>query len=417
MEKIKKGSFPLPQCCFGLSILMLVTTGCGTLPPRPAFQVPAAGASSGLYRGIYHVHTRYSKDSKTTVRDVIQDARKVGLDFVLVADRDSFQAREDYQKVQASSQDPVLLFGLETGMSQGSLVALGLKDLPPENLKNKNRIEWILKQGGSIFLSHPNPESLSWSSWKELRASGLEIYNFSDDYESSSAWLHGLSAMVRSPKSLLKAQLRTPYTELLLWDQKLKGEKVPAVASIDAPFEAGFLQRSRGPRILKYQAVTTYLFAEKRDPEMLTQGLMRGKTFFAFEVLGFARDFSMNLWEGNDSFGIGSEVPFKKGQEIRIHVPQSAEIRLIHNGQIVQRIRRSELVFLVQAQGAYRVEVYLKGKLWIFTNPLYVGPPAPKESESMTDDEDKKTLSENSKVAEPLEKSAAIQRPEKGAHA
>ena len=50
----------------------------------------------------------------------------------------------------------------------------------------------------------------------------------------------------------------------------------------------------------------------------------------------------------------------------------AADIRLIHNGEIIAQNTGTVLEYKNQATGYYRVEAYREGELWIASNPIYV---------------------------------------------
>ena len=60
--------------------------------------------------------------------------------------------------------------------------------------------------------------------------------------------------------------------------------------------------------------------------------------------------------------------------------PKTAEIRLIHNGKIVKQALDQMLEYETQELGYYRSEVYVDGKLWIVSNPIYIENRAEKEA-------------------------------------
>ena len=51
---------------------------------------------------------------------------------------------------------------------------------------------------------------------------------------------------------------------------------------------------------------------------------------------------------------------------------KNGDISLIHNGRKISSIRGNEGDFIVSKKGQYRVEVYLNGKAWIFSNHIRI---------------------------------------------
>ena len=71
---------------------------------------------------------------------------------------------------------------------------------------------------------------------------------------------------------------------------------------------------------------------------------------------------------------MGDKVQQTSKVKLKIFVPSSnAEIKLIRNGRIIESWEDQEVSFNVNSKGVYRVEVYLNGKAWIFSNHIRIG--------------------------------------------
>ena len=58
--------------------------------------------------------------------------------------------------------------------------------------------------------------------------------------------------------------------------------------------------------------------------------------------------------------------------EISVKSPGDALLKLIRNGNILKETYHHELKSKVTEPGVYRIEAYLKGRPWVYTNPIYV---------------------------------------------
>ena len=113
--------------------------------------------------------------------------------------------------------------------------------------------------------------------------------------------------------------------------------------------------------------------APKLNQKSIAYALAHGHSFIAFEARGIAEKFSFLAKTKEGSLGIGAHPLFKPPIMLSVKVPQAAEIHLISNGEIVRKVKEvSRLDFYARTPGAYRVEVYRKGKIWIVSNPIYV---------------------------------------------
>ena len=122
-----------------------------------------------------------------------------------------------------------------------------------------------------------------------------------------------------------------------------------------------------------------YVLANEFKEETLVKSMGDGKTFSAFEIYGLAQDFSFSGSAENESYGLGDSIHAKSPIRFTVKAPKTAEIRLIHNGKIVKQALDQMLEYETQELGYYRSEVYVDGKLWIVSNPIYIENRAEKE--------------------------------------
>ena len=70
---------------------------------------------------------------------------------------------------------------------------------------------------------------------------------------------------------------------------------------------------------------------------------------------------------------MGENVKFNPIIRLRVILPNiSGTIKLIRNGRKVDEIENIDAEFRIQIPGAYRIEVYLDGKAWIFSNHIRI---------------------------------------------
>ena len=80
--------------------------------------------------------------------------------------------------------------------------------------------------------------------------------------------------------------------------------------------------------------------------------------------------------------GMGDQIGFEDGLIVRAHVPRSAHIRLLRDGQVAAQAHGYQLHHAVPGPGVYRVEVHrdagrrsvlrVRPQVWILSNPIYV---------------------------------------------
>ena len=135
-----------------------------------------------------HIHSIYSKDATTTVRAILKQAADVGLDVIAVTDHD--EIRGGFEAQQMAPQYGIeVIPGAEVSTSDGHLVALFIKTLPPAGMSIIDTLLNIGEQGGIAIAPHPFnnlPNSLNLEAVlgalhhpiAKGPLKGIETYNF-----------------------------------------------------------------------------------------------------------------------------------------------------------------------------------------------------------------------------------------------
>lgn len=98
-----------------------------------------------------HVHTRYSGDSLTTLRDVLRWAERRSMDAVAITDHDTIEGARLLARMSAL---PIIV-GEEILTSQGEIIGLFLKETIPPGLSPAETVRHIREQGGVVYIPHP----------------------------------------------------------------------------------------------------------------------------------------------------------------------------------------------------------------------------------------------------------------------
>ena len=93
------------------------------------------------------------------------------------------------------------------------------------------------------------------------------------------------------------------------------------------------------------------------------KAIKEAKLFGEVAVLASSKD---------KNYGPGDLITTKLPISLTTKTPKESNIRLIHNGEVIQQNHGKTLERTVSEPGYYRVEVYVGGKLWIVSNPIYV---------------------------------------------
>jgi predicted metal-dependent phosphoesterase TrpH len=126
----------------------------------------------------FHCHTIYSKDSLVTPRQLVDTARRIGIDRLIVTDHNRLGGAMEAKKL-----DPELIIpGEEILTTRGELLAAFVTEEIPAGLEPREVIRRLRAQEAFISVSHPLDR---WRGWR--REDLLEIIPFVDAIETFNA--------------------------------------------------------------------------------------------------------------------------------------------------------------------------------------------------------------------------------------
>lgn len=127
-----------------------------------------------------HIHTNYSKDGMSQIKDIVSIAQKKGMDAIAVTDHNSIKAWPEAIKVSKQLNFPIIL-GDEINSKQGEVIGLFLKEkIEGDHKEARFVMEEIKKQGGLVIIPHPFHGRLSFKDdlYKYINLiDGIEVIN------------------------------------------------------------------------------------------------------------------------------------------------------------------------------------------------------------------------------------------------
>ena len=403
-------------------------------PPPAARPDTRGGMTLGVPRfydsaGALHIHSTYS-DGAGTVGEIGEAANRAGLDFLVLCDHSSLQARTDGQNGWRGRT--LVLIGTEVTTDTGHLLAL---DVPDEFLPAPHEAvaaqQAITRSGGVGFVALPCDLKDHWRDFGRLQEGiGLEVFNLSAIARTkinlpalAEVWRRYHSRRPQRAFDLVSAR---PAPELRLWDRLmappapgLPARRVVGIASLDAHAVMKFARRSypfptyeETFRTLRTHLVTAQPLsygemsaarraaAQEKDEALVHGALGAGHCYMAYDNYADATGFIFEagpLEPGPDRPPLalmGDALPFPAGAEagtaaflLTAQAPRTRSlVRLYKDGRLAAAARGGRLEYAVREPGVYRVEVFLYkrrlgslclgAKPWIFSNPIYVQPAA-----------------------------------------
>lgn len=128
-----------------------------------------------------HTHSELSYDGRDPVDMLLEQARAVGLDALVVTDHDEFAASREAADM-APDYGLVGIPGMEVTSEAGHVLAIGIEEQVPSNLPFVETVDAIHERGGIAIVPHPFQKSRSGVaanvSTDALRqADAIEVYN------------------------------------------------------------------------------------------------------------------------------------------------------------------------------------------------------------------------------------------------
>ena len=318
-----------------------------------------------VFRGVSHVHTEFSHDSTASLDFVVEKAKENDLDFVIVTDHNSMKGKKAYEKMKHPDH-PLMIFGEEISTRDGHLISLGTGRHLSKELPSQVLIDKIHARGGYAILAHPFMPKKPWTNWEVHGWDGFEVCNGADAFAADPVDLV-VRSFYEKPKKILNPMQKIPEKNFSFWDDHLKERPIIAVGGSDA-----HLRDSAKNFTIALQFVTLYALAEQLNEKEIVKAVGSGKVFMVFETRGKAPDFSFWAESQDKTFVMGETLQPAAEISFHVHLPASAKIQLVRDGSIVADEEAQDLVFPTREPGAYRVEVYRDGDLWIFSNPIYL---------------------------------------------
>jgi hypothetical protein len=327
----------------------------------------APAAQAGL-RGAYHVHTTAS-DGRGSLPEVVQAARDAGLDFVVVTDH-NVRAPE-----RAAYVDRVLVVpATEVSTPYGHVVALDVPRALTREERDRDALGTIAALGGQAVLAHPFHPRRPFTGWGRGPWRGFEIVS------NDTAWHRVLSD--RAAGKIVRAAAALP------WDGAgavlaLSDDPADELARFDA--ERGAARASGGPRVLLCSADAHGYPGYRAAFEAFS---MRVPVERSGDADTDARAVTAALLDGSAACVFDGVAPAGR---VRLLRPDDASIALSLGAPPDPRARFSLLrdgrpagALVPGADGAafrcdgpcppgdYRVEAWIEGRPWIFTNPVRI---------------------------------------------
>ncbi|WMJ76024.1 MULTISPECIES: PHP domain-containing protein [unclassified Sedimentibacter] len=135
-----------------------------------------------------HVHEcTFSKDSKNSLEEIVESAKRKGLDGVCITDHDSMGLKETAEKYSKEVNFPIFV-GVEVLTNQGDILAFGIDRIPDKKLDAQQFIDYVKELNGVCFSAHPfrnNNRGLEENLLSVNGLDGIEVLNGNTDLQAN----------------------------------------------------------------------------------------------------------------------------------------------------------------------------------------------------------------------------------------
>ncbi len=347
------------------------------------------------YAGVIHLHSAYSFDGRTPVAEILAAANKSGIDFLLLTDHGTLQARSDGW--EGWHGRTLLIVGEEVAPRFNHLLAFQLPgslisaEDPPECLPPQAYLDRIRTRGGIGFIAHPDHEGSAlfhvkqypWTDWSVTGYTGIGVWDFMTD------WQNSLTGYLRAALSYAWPALflRGPSPNTLArWDRLSQERRIVGIGELDNHdtvsriwrFKLSVFPFARVFRLIRTHVLTTGPLSGNNGSDIAAvfDALKNGRAYVALDHYRNSSGFSLLLAEEGRSATMGDEFILHHCAALTASVPYKARIRLVRNGGLFHQTTGKELSLMLCEPGIYRIEadlnVYGRYRPWIFSNPITV---------------------------------------------
>ncbi|MEI8132228.1 MAG: CehA/McbA family metallohydrolase [Leptolinea sp.] len=346
-----------------------------------------------------HMHTTYS-DGSGSHEDIARAACQSGLDAVIVTDHNVLVTdKEGYYTF--GEKKALLLVGEEIHNQarypqKNHLLVFGAnRELAAYAPDLQNLLDQVRLSGGSSFIAHPvdpplplfGEDDISWEDWSVKGFTGIELWNGFSELKSVANDYTSALFFALFPQFIAHGP---PSATLKKWDELLcAGRKVVAVGGSDAHAlykSLGPIHRVVFPYKFHFSAINNHLIlpAPLRgdlayDRGAILTALAHGNNFIGYDLPASTRGFRFSANNRSGNAAMGDEIFIEDGVTLQIRLPETVELCLLCNGEVVRKWEKTTNGALTTTQpGVYRVEAFInylgKRRGWIFSNPIYIRP-------------------------------------------
>lgn len=358
---------------FPLALLAAIAiAGCGA--PLPATNLPVMREVMPVaefpplrdYRGAVDVDLADSGLDQSKLADI---ARAEQIDFVTLANP-AKPGRTDFG-VSGYTGNIVFIPGGAFHAAGGTIIGANLQAPIQPNLSPSDLIAAIHDQGGIAIAADPAKFAAPTA---YALADAMEVYNQQAAWDAQSPAAMRLRGFFTEADRLFTDLDVRSEKDFAAYDTMAAAGRVTLLAGFGAPENMSVVDANVGTFEQWFMVYTTHLLAPERAGGPLLDAMRQGHCYVSFDLLGYVGAFVFYAQNGAAKILMGGRVPLAPGLALKAQLPAKADrIVLYRNGaEAASAIDAATFEFAPKSPGAYRIEAYRQGRMWILSNPVYV---------------------------------------------
>ena len=133
-----------------------------------------------MYNMDSHIHSEYSPDSKSKLKDIFKVAKDKNIDILGISDHNTVEGSKEAQKL-TKNDDLLVIPSIEISALEGHILGFGCEENIKRDLQAAETIDLIHDQGGLAIIPHPycfyRHGLLCKADYKELKIDAIETKN------------------------------------------------------------------------------------------------------------------------------------------------------------------------------------------------------------------------------------------------
>jgi hypothetical protein len=384
------------------------------------YKQPERYIEQSTHMGVLHSHTYWSHDSRGTLAEIMEAAKKANLEFIFLSDHIRNKLDTFPRSYHGIYDGIIIEAGTES--SSGLMVNPFESTVLDWNMETEQLIRHVVQRGGLVTYVHTEKDHI----WDNPDYHAMEIYNIHTDLLDEKSILPFLLNNIVNGGKFKHWGYRELFDEqtdiLNNWDRLNRNRQIVGIGAVDAhnnqSFRARYTDDSKvewvgsnaktmtireanwidklllgepdahgwafkwelDPYYESFNFVNNHVFCDTFSNENIKENIIKGHLYVSFESLAKAdgfQYFAMNKQNGIAAI-LGDSVMTEDVSALKAVSPFPVKFQLLNHGEIIDEAADVyEYSFSPGgSKGNYRIVARIKLNdqwiPWVYTNPIYV---------------------------------------------